>query len=50
MVVSELDKEHYNGDPFPNDINRILHPILNQSMLGTNLVSNLEIIPRIIHP
>ena len=47
MVVSELDQEHYNGDPCPNDINRIIHPILDQDMLGTNLVSNLEIIPRI---
>ena len=46
MVVSELDQEHYNGDPFPSDINRILHPIPYQDMLGIDLVSNLEIIPR----
>ena len=41
------NQEHYNGDPCPNDINRVLHPILNKDMLCTDLVSNLEIIPRI---
>ena len=46
MVVSELDQEHYNGDPCPNEIDRILHPILNQDMLGNDIVSNLEIIYR----
>ena len=46
-VVSGLDQEHYNGDPCPNRIDRILHPILNQDLLGTDIVSNLEIIPRI---
>ena len=25
MVVSELDQEHYNGDPCSNDIDKILH-------------------------
>ena len=50
-VVSELDQEHCNEGPCPNDIDRILHPILNQDMLVqcvvTDLVLNLEIIPRI---
>ena len=48
MVVSELNQEHYNGDPCPNGLDRIPHPILNQDALvqcvDTNLVSNLEII------
>ena len=47
MVVNELDQEHYNGDHLPNDINIILHPIPDPDMLGIDLVSNLEIIPRI---
>ena len=41
------NQEYHNGDPCPNDIDRILHPILNKDMLCTDLVSNLEIIPRI---
>ena len=28
-VISKLDQEHYNGDPCPNGIDRILHPIVN---------------------
>ena len=48
MVVSERDQEHYNGDPFPNDINRILHPTPDQDMLGIDLVLNFEIIPSVI--
>ena len=46
-VVSELDQEHCNKGSCPNSIDKMLHPILNQDMLGTDLVSDLEIIPRI---
>ena len=46
-VVSELDQEHCNEGPCPNSIDIRLHPILNSNTLGTDLVSNLEIIPRI---
>ena len=51
MVVSELDQEHCNEDPYPDNIDRILHPILNQNMLvqcvDIDVVLNLEITPRI---
>ena len=50
-IISELDQEHCNEEPCLDNIDRILHPILNQNMLvqcvDTDLVSNLEITPGI---
>ena len=50
-IVSKLDQEHCNEEPCPDNIDRILHPILNQNMLiqcvDTDLVLNLEITPGI---